>query len=36
VSSGAETEDFHAFDAKSELAFTKGAELFAESIPGED
>jgi len=27
-------EEHHAIDAKSELAFTKGIEMFCESIPG--
>jgi len=34
VASGREMEEHHAFDAKIELVFTKGIEMFAESIPG--
>jgi hypothetical protein len=36
VASGAEIEEGSTFDPKMELALTKGCEMFAESIPGED
>ena len=35
VVSNAEMHEHHVVDAKMELAFTKGAEMFCESIPGE-
>jgi hypothetical protein len=35
VVSNAEMDKHHAMDAKQELAFTKGIEMFCESIPGE-
>ena len=31
---GQEMEEHHAFDAKTELVFTKGTEMVCESIPG--
>ena len=35
VSRGSDIVEGNAFDPKVELVITKGAELFAESIPGE-
>ena len=35
VVSNAEMDEHHLVDAKTELVFTKGCELFCESIPGE-
>jgi hypothetical protein len=36
VASGFQIKEGSTFDPKMELAFTKGIEMFAESIPGED
>jgi hypothetical protein len=35
VVSNAEMDEHHLLTAKSELVFTKGIEMFCESIPGE-
>ena len=34
VCSGKKMDEHHVFDAKTELVFTKGIEMFCESIPG--